>query len=54
VGPRAGPDDLKKRTFLTLQNSNSDSSVVHPVASRYTDHAIPAPGLHAVEKINVS
>jgi hypothetical protein len=28
---------------LTLQDSNSDLSVVQPVTSRYTDYAIPAP-----------
>jgi hypothetical protein len=25
------------------RDSNSDPSVIQPVASRYTDHAIPAP-----------
>jgi hypothetical protein len=36
VGPRTGLDDVEKR------DSNSDLSVVQPVASRYTDYAIPA------------
>jgi hypothetical protein len=36
VDPKAGLDDLEKRKFLTLP------SVVQPVASRYTDYAIPA------------
>jgi hypothetical protein len=35
VGPRAGLDDVEKRKFLTLPDSNSDPSVVHTVASRY-------------------
>jgi hypothetical protein len=41
VGPRAGLDDVEKRNFLPLRDSNSDPSVVQLVASRYTDHAIP-------------
>jgi hypothetical protein len=32
LGPRAVLDDLEKRKFLTLQDSNSDPSVVQPVA----------------------
>jgi hypothetical protein len=49
VDPRAGLDDLK-RTFLTLaglelpyRDSNSNSSVIQPIASCYTDCAIPTP-----------
>jgi hypothetical protein len=38
VDPRAGLDDVEKR-----KSSNSDPSVVQPVASRYTDCAIPVP-----------
>jgi hypothetical protein len=34
---------VEKGKFLTLQDSNFDPSVVQPVASRYTDCAIPAP-----------
>jgi hypothetical protein len=34
---RAGLDDLEKRKLLTYRDSNSDSSVFQPVASRYTD-----------------
>jgi hypothetical protein len=39
VDPRAGLDDVKKRKFS--RDSNSDPSVVQPVASGYTDYAIP-------------
>jgi hypothetical protein len=42
VGPRASLDDVEKRKFLTLPGLNSDPFVVQPVASRYTDYAIPA------------
>jgi hypothetical protein len=42
MGHRAGLDDVEKRKFLTLPDSNSDPSVVQPVASCYTDCAIPA------------
>jgi hypothetical protein len=38
VDPRAGLDDVKRK-FLTQRDSNSDPSVVQPVASRYTDYA---------------
>jgi hypothetical protein len=43
VGPRAGVDDVEKRKFLTLRGSNSDLSVIQPVASCCTDYANPAP-----------
>jgi hypothetical protein len=42
VGPRAGLDGMERRKFLTQPGFNSDPSVVQPVASRYTDYAIPA------------
>jgi hypothetical protein len=43
VGHRAGLDVKKRRTLLTLPELELDPSVVLPVASRYTDCAIPAP-----------
>jgi hypothetical protein len=43
VDSRACLDDVKKKKFLTYQGSTSNTSVVQPVASRYTDYAIPAP-----------
>jgi hypothetical protein len=42
MDPRAGLDDVKKRKFLTLPGLELRPSVVQPVASRYTDWAIPA------------
>jgi hypothetical protein len=36
MGPRAGLDDVDR-------DSNPDPSIVWPIASRYTDYAIPAP-----------
>jgi hypothetical protein len=41
VGPRAGLDYVEKRKFLTLLGLELRPSVVQPVASRYTDWAIP-------------
>jgi hypothetical protein len=43
VGPRAGLNDVEKRKFLTLPGLELDPSVFQPVASHYTDYAIPAP-----------
>jgi hypothetical protein len=40
VDPRAGVDDLKEIKFLT--SPGLELRVVQPVASRYTDYAIPA------------
>jgi hypothetical protein len=45
VGPRAGLDDVEKRTFFTLPGLELDPSVVQPVANRYTDCAIPIPAI---------
>jgi hypothetical protein len=39
MAPRASMDDTEKLTFLTLGDSNSDLSVVQPVASHCTDCA---------------
>jgi hypothetical protein len=49
VGLRADLDDVEKREFFTYRDSNSDLSVVQPVASRYTDYAIPASKTCGVE-----
>jgi hypothetical protein len=44
VDPRTGLNDAEKIKFLTLPGlGNSNPFVVHPVASRYTDYAMPAP-----------
>jgi hypothetical protein len=43
VDPRTGLDDLEKRRFLPYWDSNSDPSVVQPVASHYTDYSITDP-----------
>jgi hypothetical protein len=42
VGFRSGLDDVEKRKILHCRDSNSDPSAAQPVASRYTDCAIPA------------
>jgi hypothetical protein len=44
---RAGLDGLENKISWTYWDSNSDPSVVQPVASRYTDCANPAPAFHA-------
>jgi hypothetical protein len=48
VDPRAGLDDLEKRKHLIHRDTNSDTSVVQSVASRYTDYALPAPEIELV------
>jgi hypothetical protein len=42
VGPRTGLDDVEKRKYCPYRDSNSDPLAVQPVASHYTDCAIPA------------
>jgi hypothetical protein len=42
VGPRANLDYMEKWKYMPSPDSNSDPLVVQPVASRYTDSAIPA------------
>jgi hypothetical protein len=37
VGPKTSLDDVRKKKSLSNRDSNSDSSVVQSVASRYTD-----------------
>jgi hypothetical protein len=49
VGPRAGLDEIEKGKCLPYRDSNSDPSVIQPVASCYTDCAIPALSLQAVQ-----
>jgi hypothetical protein len=43
VGPTAGLDDVEKRKFLTLPESNSDPSVGQAVTTRNTNYVTPAP-----------
>jgi hypothetical protein len=43
MDPGTGLDDVEKRKFLPYRDSNSDPSVIQPVASRYTDYAILEP-----------
>jgi hypothetical protein len=53
VGPRAGVDDVEKRK-LFYRDSNSDPSVVQPVASCYTDSAMLVPSILTLVKENHS
>jgi hypothetical protein len=43
VGPRTSLVGVEKRKFLTLQGLELKSRASQPVASRYTDYAVPAP-----------
>jgi hypothetical protein len=42
VDPRAGLDDLENENSYPHRDLNPSPSVVQPVASRYSDYAIPA------------
>jgi hypothetical protein len=46
MGPRASLDDVEKRKFLPLPDSNTDPYIVQPVASLYTDCTILAPEIN--------
>jgi hypothetical protein len=48
VGLRTVLDDVEKKNSCPYRDMNSDPSVVQPVASRYTDCAIPAPNIEHV------
>jgi hypothetical protein len=43
VEPKAGVDDVEEIQFLNLPGIEIRTSVVQPVASRYTDYDIPVP-----------
>jgi hypothetical protein len=54
VDLRASLDDLRRENSWPYRDSNSDPSVVQPVASRYTDYAIPAPQIQKDRKFKFS
>jgi hypothetical protein len=45
VGPRTGLDDVERRKYLapTGTRTPTDHFLVHPVAIRYTNYALPVP-----------
>jgi hypothetical protein len=53
--PQNGLDDLERKKSGPYRDSNSDSSAVQPVATRYTDCAIPVPRnlKHMLQKTKV-
>jgi hypothetical protein len=52
VDHRGSLDDVEKIKFEPYRDSNSDPSVVQPVASRYTDYAIPAACITTIQNCN--
>jgi hypothetical protein len=50
VDSRASLDDVGKTNSWAYQDSNSDPSVIQPIASRYTDYTILAPLLYTYLK----
>jgi hypothetical protein len=44
-------DEVEKRNSRSYRDSSSDPSVIQPVASRYTDYAIPGPWEQNVSSI---
>jgi len=55
VGPLAGLDVLeKKMIFCHSQESNYDSSIVHPQLNHYIDHANPLPHFRDKNMISLS
>jgi hypothetical protein len=51
VGPRTGLDDVEKGKILSLPGLELLTSVVQPLATRYTDCAIPASSSSIARKI---
>jgi hypothetical protein len=51
VDPRTGLDDVEKRKFFILPGLELNPSVVQPVASHYTDYAIPVPTQLSVQHL---
>lgn len=53
MDPRTGLDDVDMRKSFLYLDSNSDLYAVQPVASRFTEYAIPAlTFLHPYKKLN--
>jgi hypothetical protein len=51
-GPQRRSRQRGEEKILGPQDSNSDTSVVQPVGSRYTDYAIPVPQVQHILVIN--